>query len=311
MSDVWESIRQAIDEDRLAHAYLLDGSPMGEGAAFALKMVQYLFCTEEDRSSTDCEVCRRVEARTHTDVLWVEPRSKSRRILVDQIDEAIHRIQQSSFEGGWKVCIITYADTMNPESSNKFLKTLEEPPARTLMLLVSDQVTSILPTIRSRCQRVMLPKQHGFTEQPWMEPLLTLLRGGPPTDTLRLLSLARAFEDVFKLAQKEIEAAVSAELKGEEPDDKVIDARVRAKSLETWQTMLLFIQAWHRDLLLLVSDAGSTHLTFPAEEDTLRAIAETLTFARAYAKLAEVENMARRIARNLPVQEVFEAGLAV
>ena len=97
---------------------------------------------------------------------------------------------------------------MNPESANKFLKTLEEPPPNTLLLLVSDQVTSIMPTILSRCQRILLPRDAGFGDQPWIEPMLQLLRSGPPTDTLRLLGLAKAFDDVFALARKEIEADV-------------------------------------------------------------------------------------------------------
>jgi len=311
VENAWENIRAAIEDERLGHAYILEGSPTGAGQEFALRMIQYLFCTDEDRSSTSCEACQRVLAKTHADVLWVEPKSKSRRILVDQMNEVIQRIQQSSFEGGWKVCVINCAETMNQESANKFLKTLEEPPPRSLMLLVSDQVTSIMPTILSRCQRVLLPRDTGFGDQPWVEPMLQLLRSGPPTDTLRLLGLAKAFDDIFGLAKKEIEDHVKAGLKGEEVDEKVIDARVKAKSLEAWQSMLEFIQAWHRDLLLLVSGAGADHLHFSEERETLEEIAQTLNFPRAQAKLAEIEKMARGIARGLPVQQIFETGLAV
>ena len=81
----------------------------------------------------------------------IEPEKKSRVIAVDAVRALNHRIQTSSFAGGWKVAVIKYADRLNDQAANAFLKTLEEPPARTLLLLLTDAPQSLLPTVVSRC----------------------------------------------------------------------------------------------------------------------------------------------------------------
>ncbi|MFT5121821.1 MAG: DNA polymerase-3 subunit delta' [Verrucomicrobiales bacterium] len=312
MIPVWESIKASIDADRLAHAYIVEGPPYGTGRAFADQMVRYLFCPKKSEEACDCSTCIRITHGAHPDVFVEQPRSLSRQILKDQVKELNRRINQSAFEGGWKVCMIADAHRMNTDAANKFLKTLEEPPERTLILLLTDEPTAMLATIISRCQRIILPEGLGDAEEAdWHAMMLDILRIGPPRDTLMLLTQAGAYEELFSGVAKEVEASMKAELKGDETlDDDTIKALVRSEARRIWHDMFLFIERWYRDLFVLKSGAGEEHLNFKQEVDVLKKIAQDMSYDQARRKLDQVPRMARRISRNLPIQEVFEAGLA-
>jgi DNA polymerase-3 subunit delta' len=93
----------------------------------------------------------------HPDLYVIEPESKSRRIIIEQVRELEHGLRlRASLAGGRKVGIIREADRLQPQAANAFLKTLEEPPAESLLLLVTAHPESLLDTIRSRCIRVTL-----------------------------------------------------------------------------------------------------------------------------------------------------------
>ena len=87
-------------------------------------------------------------------MLWIEPESKSRRILIAQVRDIQHRIYKTAFAGGWKACVLVGADRMGMEAANAFLKTLEEPPSTVTIVLLTNDYDAVLPTIASRCQVV-------------------------------------------------------------------------------------------------------------------------------------------------------------
>ncbi len=106
-----------------------------------------------------------VRARTHPDLAVLEPEGRSRTIHIKSMRERIvEPMAASSYSGGWKAGIIVGADRMEAAAANAFLKTLEEPPQRTLFLLLSDAPGAILPTILSRTQRIDLPLSEGLLE---------------------------------------------------------------------------------------------------------------------------------------------------
>ncbi len=155
---VWDGVigqEQAVDRlrravERPSHAYLLAG-PRGSGVLEAARcFAAALVCP--DGGCGACNACRRARSSRHPDVIEVEPAGTF--VVVDQVEEMMKEAFTSPFEAERKIIIITEADRMNEPAANKLLKTLEEPPARTHFLLLSEAPDELLPTVRSRCQRI-------------------------------------------------------------------------------------------------------------------------------------------------------------
>jgi DNA polymerase-3 subunit delta' len=133
-----------------SHAYLFHG-PSGAGK----RAVAQAFATAllaEGASDPD-GVASRVAHRSHPDLMWVSP-SGAHELLVDDVRPVVHAAARTPFEATRRVFVIERADTMNDESANRMLKTLEEPPAFVHLLLLTDRPTEVLETIASRCQHV-------------------------------------------------------------------------------------------------------------------------------------------------------------
>jgi DNA polymerase-3 subunit delta' len=157
--------REALVRGRLASTFLFVG-PAGIGKrAFALKLAQALLCQERPESALDpcerCPACVQVAALTHPDLEIVgKPRDKSAIPVETFIGDREHRMQEGlchrialkPFMGGRKVAIIDDADYLNQEGANALLKTLEEPPPRSVLILIGTSADKQLPTIRSRAQ---------------------------------------------------------------------------------------------------------------------------------------------------------------
>ncbi len=151
------AVRRAITEQRPHHAWLLLG-PAGVGKmTLASVLSRGLLCTAAaDRPCGECVGCRKVAAGTHPDV-WTEvPGGKSNTITVDQVSEIQRRLGYRRSEGEFRVVLIDGAGTMNDQAQNKLLKTLEEPPPFTVLVLCALHPGQLLVTVRSRCSKLAL-----------------------------------------------------------------------------------------------------------------------------------------------------------
>jgi len=150
-------LRAAWRAGRLAHAYLFLG-PEGVGKASVVRaLAAALNCARplaEWDACGDCPSCRRMAAGTHADFLYIAPTSEGRQpqIKIEQIREFRRLTAYPPMEGGWRVALIKPAEAMNPAAANALLKTLEEPPARNLLVLAAGSEADLFPTIVSRCQ---------------------------------------------------------------------------------------------------------------------------------------------------------------
>lgn len=164
---VVEHFRTAMARGRLASSFLFVG-PSGIGKrTFALKLAQTLLCHERPEAAMDpcgrCPSCQQVAAMTHPDLQLVsKPADKTLIPLALLIGDDEHRgreglchhLSLTPFMGGRKVAILDDADLLNPEGANSLLKTLEEPPPRSVLILLGTSPARQLPTIRSRCQLI-------------------------------------------------------------------------------------------------------------------------------------------------------------
>ncbi len=155
VAEAFNLISRAIDSGKPAHGYLLCGDLHPYCDELISLILEKLYPDEKTR----------VRQRFHPDIAWLEGEGKSRTIHVKSMREKIVApMSETAFSGGWKVGVVIGADRMEVEASNAFLKTLEEPPQKTLFLLQTDAPDAILPTIVSRSQRVDLPASQGVLE---------------------------------------------------------------------------------------------------------------------------------------------------
>ncbi len=154
---VLDVLTGAIDSGRLHHAYLFTGPPGVGKSTVAHALTAVLNCQRRPKGRFgedcgECSACRRISAYQHPDFLFVEP--PNRVIKIDQIRQVQKASTSTPYEGRYRVVLIDDAHTMREEAANALLKTLEEPPDRTILILVTDRPHLLLDTIISRCQRM-------------------------------------------------------------------------------------------------------------------------------------------------------------
>lgn len=139
---------------RIANAYLFAG-PEGVGKRLAARLfAQALNCSSSEAPCRECDSCAAIEGHRHPDVLLFSPERGSLTIGIDQVRSLKNAVSLRSAMGGYKVAIVAEADRMTQEAANALLKTLEEPPEKTTLILTTSQSDSLPRTIFSRCQRV-------------------------------------------------------------------------------------------------------------------------------------------------------------
>jgi DNA polymerase-3 subunit delta' len=296
-SEAWSGIEQGWHRGQLAHAYLLQGAPHGAALCFAEKLLNLIFNNHPQ-----------VQTRAHPDIQWLEPQSKSRQITIDEIRDLIRQLSQTSFAGGWKAGVILCADRMTDQAANALLKTLEEPSARTLLILVTDEPQSLLPTISSRCQRISLSDEDEEVSRHWKDPLLDILGEMPPATIPEAALFTGRITGILDELKKEFEAEESErlpeDLSAKESKD-LLAARSTARLIESRAEILRTILQWQRDILILVLEQNETALHFQDDLEALKRQAMLCTRAEALSRLASVEEMARQFDRNLPAGLVF------
>ncbi len=158
-----EALIRAVNENRVSHSYLFFG-PDGVGKKLvAIEFARALNCYNTGNkankkkitiSECDCISCKKIKKGIHPDVFLIEY-GGVKDIKVDQIREELEeRLYFKPFEGRFKVAIVDEAHRMNLNAQNAFLKTLEEPPSDSVIILITSQPQALIPTIRSRCQLV-------------------------------------------------------------------------------------------------------------------------------------------------------------
>jgi len=154
-------LQRSILNGRLGHAYLFCGQRLETLEGAARNLAKTLNCTApvlEDGKPVDCcdhcLSCRKIDSDNHPDLHWARPESKSRIVRVEQVRDLMHEVQLKASEGTYKVGVIVAADRLNENAANAFLKTLEEPPAGSVLILITTEPQRILETILSRCLRL-------------------------------------------------------------------------------------------------------------------------------------------------------------
>lgn len=168
----WQQLWQANLKQRLPHAILLSGIEGIGKLDFALHLAQALLCSEVNSVGdpcNECHACRLVLTHAHPNIKQLEPEKPGHAIKVDQVREIGEFVQQSSFQGEYRFAIINPAHSMNMNSANALLKTLEEPAEGAIIILISDRSGHLPATIRSRCHKILFSQPDKKLAVEWLQ----------------------------------------------------------------------------------------------------------------------------------------------
>ncbi|MBI2868790.1 MAG: DNA polymerase III subunit delta' [Chloroflexi bacterium] len=318
-SPVVSLLTRALESGTMAQAYLLCGPPRVGKMTLARKMAQALNCDSPARPCGQCAACQRVQSANHSDVQVIrleppkdaEDRSKTE-IGIDRIKDMLHSASLPPFEGRHKVFIVDGAELMSTDAANALLKTLEEPAARTVFILLAVNDRLLPETVRSRCQRLELSpvgapaieaalRQRGIEET--RARLLARLAHGAPGWAFSAAAddglLAARREDLEMLARLldggyEARFNLAGQLAG----------RFGQRRGEVYDLLALWLDYWHDLLLVKVGCADFvTNIDYLA---ALEAYCQGYHLDQVREGLGAVRQAAERLRLNASPRLVFE-----
>ena len=160
----------AYTAGRLPHALLVHEAPGAGGDWLAAWTARMVLCRNPPEAPCGrCAACERTSQGQHPDLIMVRPIEESTQIRIERVRELASELTLTAHQGGYKVGILSPADSMNRFAANALLKTLEEPPLGTLLVLVATQPSRLPATILSRCQRVRVRAPERAEAVAWLE----------------------------------------------------------------------------------------------------------------------------------------------
>lgn len=306
LSKAVELMDLAAAKNRLAHAYLIIG-PKGSGKeALARHMVGLGGHSVPAGASLESLQC--------STVTLIAPESKSRRIVIKTIRDLEHSLQMAAPAGMTKFAIIQDADRLLPQAANAFLKTLEEPPAASRLLLLTSRPEQILATILSRCLQVTLAGAAGPPKlSPVVMPFLEKLRddalggrGGLAGSMTLMNEFSRALKSAKAAITKTNEEAYKAEvahyknkIEGDYLDqrEEYYEALTAAEYLEQRNEMIEVLLMWFGDALRV--QQGGVQLDLPDFAPATSRLAETKSTDWLCGRIEAVEKLRSHLTTNV------------
>ena len=321
-------LQRSLARGRLGHAYLFTGDSLEELEPLARTLAKTLNCqnpVKMDGRATDCcddcLSCRKIDSENHADIHWARPESKSRIVTVEQMRDLMQQIQFKPAEAEYKVAIIAAADRLNTQAANAFLKTLEEPPPKSVLILLSTEPSRILETILSRCLRLNFSgdgaRPFAAAQLEWLEHFGGLAVGEQK-------SLLGRYRLLDALLQKlgEVRTYVGETLAARSPLEKYDDvekglrdkwedelaAAIEAEYRRHRADLLLLVQWWLRDVWLHTLAAGRDLLKFP-DISGAETVARRINPRQALENLQTLEQTQRLLHSNVQEALALEVGL--
>lgn len=320
-------LQRSLARGRLGHAYLFSGDQLEELESLACTLAKTLNCqnpVQQNGAAVDCcdecPSCRKINDDTHADIHWARPESKSRVVTTDQMRDLMREIQLKPAEAQFKAAVIVAADRLNLQAANAFLKTLEEPPQKSILILLSTEPSRILETILSRCLRVNFSgdtrRELAPAEAAWLEKFSalaleqkTLLGRYHLADViLQKLGEIRTQAEETLTARSPLQKYDDLEKDLREKWEEELDAAVEAEYRRRRAELLLLVQAWLRDVWLHTLAAGKELLNFPKIPGA-EAVAGKISTRQALENLQTLDETHRLLHGNVQEALALEVGL--
>jgi DNA polymerase III subunit delta' len=299
-------LRRAWSANRLSHALLLQGAEGLGKQSFAAWLACAVLCDKSQGSTLECcgecPSCALFAAGSHPDLLWVVPEEDKQQISIDSVRAATERLTKTSYRQGYKVAILNPAHLMTPSAANSVLKTLEEPSPRSLLILITSQPSMLLPTVRSRCQKVTIPRPSHEQAIAWLraksgravDSALLEFAGGAP---LRALAYA---DGLFDTLNEQMQKQVGALLAG--------DADVTQVATE-WgkdglNERLTWLDLWLSSLARAALAGNADLVTFPGRSAHLPSPSRPLNISGVYSMVDRARALKSQLARTALQREL-------
>ncbi|HXV48999.1 MAG TPA: DNA polymerase III subunit delta' [Candidatus Binatia bacterium] len=304
------TLRSALAAGRVHHAYLFLG-PEGVGKrAVAVAFAKAIHCAELTNDFCgDCADCSRIADGNHPDVRVIEPLAGKKEISIQQIRNLQRELSYRSFTGMRKIAIVDPATLMNAPGQNALLKTLEEPPQDSLIILIAANVGGLLPTLRSRCLQLTFAP---LTRKE-VSGFLISRHGMNGTDAELVAALALGSIGAALAFNKEELIEQRRNWTGALSSLRVGDYRGAMMAAETLSSqrdeMLKFLQwaeSWYRDLLVQKAAQGTGNLVNVDLREQIDERAANSDLQQTLRAISQIEGAAARVQRNLNRRMVLE-----
>jgi DNA polymerase-3 subunit delta' len=323
-------LQRSLARGRLGHAYLFTGHQLDALETLARTLAKTLNCRDPVRPDADapatdccdaCLVCRKIDGENHGDVHWVRPESKSRIITIEQIRELGREIHLKPNEAEFKVAVVVAADRLNPQAGNAFLKTLEEPPPNSVLILLTTDPSRLLETILSRCLRLNFGgagvRQLDGPQMEWLGQFSALaaveqksLLGRYRLLDALLRRLAAMKADVEKrlTERSPLERYEDVDKDLREKWEDELTAAIEAEYRRRRGELLLLLEWWLRDVWLHALRSGQDSLSFPQLAGA-GSVAQRVSPQQALENLRVLEDTQRLLHTNVQESLALEIGL--
>ncbi|WP_428356592.1 DNA polymerase III subunit delta' [Methyloprofundus sp.] len=302
----WQYLAAYVQQQRIPQALLINGVAGLGKQQLAERFAQYLICTDKQEQSYcgHCASCKLFTARTHPDFTLLQPEEPGKAIGVDLIRQLIGKLVLKPQYSAYRVVIIAPAEQMNMNSANAFLKCLEEPPERTVFLLLTEQSQALPATIRSRCQKLLIKapgidtatlwlQEQGVSEQ--QQLLLRLAQGAP------IKALSYAQDNILAQRNSCFEDWQKVSL------DKACPVQIAEKWHKLPATQLIhWLISWTEDLIKCHFQVDNSQLLNDDVEKHLRSLAKRLDLNRLFDLYSLLLKDTYRIKKQLNKQLLFE-----
>ena len=324
-------LQRSLERGRLGHAYLFHGADLGALEAVARTLAKTLNCENPARPTGEglpvdccdqCLSCRKIEGDNHPDVMWLRPESKLRVIKIEQIRDLLQTVYLKPTQAPFKVATIVAADRLTVQAANAFLKTLEEPPADSILILLSTEPQRMLETILSRCLRLNFGGEAAQHRDPefvaWLQNFSALAAAEHKSLLGRYQLLSVLLNKLTELKEATGEALskrsplethddIDAKLKEKWEDElaAAIEAEYRRQRAE----LLSGLQWWLRDVWLQTLRLGQEMFTYPQLAEAAARVAQRVSPQQAMENLHLLEQTQRLLASNVQEALALEVGL--
>lgn len=244
--------KQALKNNRVSHAYLIEGlNGIGKGF-FAISLAKAILChSREERPCGECSSCRKIKDNNHPELHIVQ---RDGNIKIEDIREIQKQINIKPYEGYKKVFIIFNGEKMTHQAQNALLKTLEEPPGHSIIILTTANSKNLLPTISSRCQllklrpqgieviKIHLIKKLGISEEE--AKILATFSNGLIGKALKLYK-----DEEFKVRREKV-IDITQKLLSAKTIDILSEVEFFAKEKDHIEEIIDLLIYWYRDILV-------------------------------------------------------------
>lgn len=308
----FEFLRRAYEQNRLAHAYLVTGSPGSGKEALAADLASLV-------NGTPAKDVFSSKAR---EIFIARPELKSRRISIEQIRELEHALQMRAANSRRKVAIISDADRLGDAAANAFLKTLEEPPKDSLLLLLSALPEALPETILSRCFTIALASDGEARSKKEEEKLVKLLQQASRQMNWNVqfaYRLAQEFQQLLREIREEVKQETDGALKQEqtrykdstdgawlEEREEYYKALTESLYLQRRASLVETLFAWWTDVLR--ASNGVAQRDIPAAKHETATLANRFSSAEILRRIRSLEELRDHLGRNIHEGLAIEVG---